>query len=313
MPLGYWDVEWLNLNEQRAYPFSSSATRNDVTGAFTLPDSFLVALYLPVHAGLAVDPAKFFVARVTVVATGYNVAIGYDDGTTSPPIVAAAVIASSTLVRYGEYALPGIGDFSDTVGKIVIGSTDEIAAQPAGEYLFNASGGLLDTDCIRPMIRGVSSISVVNGQDVSPRIYGDVRLISGDNIRITITGNDIRIDAVDGAQLDQSCVCAGDATLAPPVRTINGIPPDNNGDFRFVNSKCVNIEPDGAAALIFNNNCGTPCCGCIELESLAAEVAHFGEEGVTLRNYIDRLKSETDQFHAVVLGSRLSDNPCVTC
>ncbi len=312
MPLGMWSIEWLNLNESRAYPLSDAATKRDQTGTFELPDSFLCSLYIPVHTGLKVDPAKFFLRRITVLPTGYNVAIGYDDGTGNPPVVASAVVARSTHVEYLSYALPGVGDFDDVVGKLVIGRIEEIDLQPAGEYTFDAAGGLLDTDCIRPIIRGVSSIAVQNGADVSARIYGDVVLVAGANVEISPVGPGlIRIDAVEGNGLTAACECAGTA-LPPPIRTINGIPPTVAGDFTFAAGKCLDIEP-ASAGLQFTNTCGTPCCGCTELAALTAEVEHFGEEGTALRNFVNQMKSEFGKFNSMVLGSRLQDSPCIEC
>lgn len=312
MPPGIWNLGWLNANEQRNYPLSDDASCVDVTGAFTLPTSFLVALYVPVHAGLAVDPVHFYVSRVTVLGTGYGVAISYDDGTASPPVAASAVIARSGLAEFAAFDLPGVGDFADTLGKLVIGSTVDVDLQPPGEYFFTPAGGLLDTDAIRPIIRGVSSISVVNGQDASPALRGDIRLVAGDNIALSVVGGAIRVDAVDGSQLAAACECTGDAPIPPPIRTINGIPPDAAGDFKLVGSACIVVAP-AANGVTLDNTCGTPCCGCVELQALTAELAHLGAEGATYKNYVDRLRSEQGQFNSVVLGSRLGDNPCVSC
>jgi hypothetical protein len=72
MPVGNWNLEWLNHNAQRAYPLADDATGPDETGAFKLPDNFLVELDLPVHAGLNVGPAGFFVLPSAAYAGGYG-------------------------------------------------------------------------------------------------------------------------------------------------------------------------------------------------------------------------------------------------
>ena len=55
MPIGIWNLEWLNHNSQRSYPLAEDATKTDITGTFTLPDDFILGLYFPIHAGLDVD------------------------------------------------------------------------------------------------------------------------------------------------------------------------------------------------------------------------------------------------------------------
>jgi hypothetical protein len=128
---GIWNQEWLNMNSQRAYPLAEDATRLDESGTFLLPDDFLLELYLPVHAGLDVRPDRFFVRSVAVYPTGCNVAIGYDADELR--VVASAVIARTSHREYDSYALPGSGDFDDTLGKVVIGRFDSIDAQPSGQ------------------------------------------------------------------------------------------------------------------------------------------------------------------------------------
>jgi hypothetical protein len=316
----YWNVQWLDHNGNRSYPLAEDATKTDTSGSFVLPDSFLLELYFPVHAGLAVDTTKFYLQRLSVWPTGYSLSLGYDDGSASPPVVATAIIPAATHVEYNSYALAGSGDFDDCVGKIVIGSLADINLQPAGDFTFAPAGGKLDTDTIRPMIRGISSLAITVGNQTSARIYGDVELVPGRNMQITITalGNpatgaktQIRFDAIEGAGLTDTCECTGQAQPGPCIRTINGIPPDAHGGFTLVPGDCMAITP-GTNALALQDTCSNPCCGCPELQALTQELAHFGDEALTLQNYVNNMKSQVDNMALVVLGSRLADSPCVT-
>jgi hypothetical protein len=315
MPLGHWNLEWLNHNGQRHYPLADDADGVDETGTFRLPESFLLALYFPVHAGLDVQPDKFFLSRLSLFPTGYSVSIGYDDGTSDPPVAATAVIARNSHAALQSYALPGAGDFDDCLGKIVIGRTDEIDLQPAGEYTFTPAEGRLDTDAIRPMLRGVSSLAIVSGAERSARLYGDVRLRAGTNMKLTIASVDpaattIRIDAIDGAGLNESCECDGDTPPAP-IRTIDGIPPDAQGNFNLVAAKCVELPAiDNGLRVV--DTCSDPCCGCPELEKLTEELRHFDGERVTLTNFLANLKAQVDTMDGVVLASRLGAPTCAS-
>lgn len=315
MPQGNWNLEWLNHNGQRAYPLAEDATKTDTTGSFEIPDSFLVGLYFPVHAGQNVVPDKFYVSSIAIFATGYNVAISYDDGSATPPLVAAANIAKSTHVENTSYALAGSGNFDDSIGKLVLGSLADIDDVGAGQYLFDYQGGKLDPDSIRPMLRGVSSISLVQGVEETEKIYGDVELVAGSNIRLTrtvATGIEyIQIDAIQGEGLIEDCICEGDET-ATPILTINGIHPTAQGNFTLLGNNCMTIESINNG-LAFSDVCSEPCCGCKELEAITNDLERFGDSATTLKNFINRLESQVNQMVSTVLGSRLNDQGCIEC
>jgi hypothetical protein len=316
VPVGLTHLEWLNENSQRAYPLTEDATKQDTTEAFELPDDFILGIQFPVHAGLDVESGKFFLRKLSIFGVGFNISIAYDDGSANPPIVASTVISKSTHVEYDYYALPGKNDFSDSVGTIIIGKLSTINSLPPGQYTFDYEDGKLEVDAIIPHVRDVRSITVVNGSERSERLYGDIEINAGSNIQITavVTANqpsEIHISAIDGAGLDENCVC-DDAIDAPPIRTINGVSATTAGDFTLVGDDCIEIQ-SGSNSLLFADKCSSPCCGCEELEALTAEMEIFGTQAATVTGFINRLQSEVTQFHQTVLGSLLADDGCLTC
>jgi hypothetical protein len=287
----------------------------DETEVFTIPESFILAIGLPIHAGLNVRAHKFFVRSIAIFSTGYRITIGYDDGTDTPPLVAAAVVSRSSHVEYTTYVLSGLGDFIDTKGLICIGSLTDIENEPVGEYFFDITGSRLEPDAIIPTINYVSGMVFINGSQRSSRFTGDIELVAGSNIRFTITdGNTqhprIRIDASDGAGLTDSCEC--DETVGPPIRTINGIAPTLDGNFTLLGSECVEIS-SLASGLKFVDTCSKPCCDCPELTALVQEQQFFGNEARTTQGFVNRLASAVDNMSNVILGSTLSDDSCLTC
>jgi hypothetical protein len=315
MPIGIWNLEWLNHNSQRSYPLAEDATKTDQTGAFTLPDDFLLGLYLPVHAGLDVDVENFFIASISVFATGYNISIGYNDPQTGLAIVASAVISQVAHTPNMSYALPGVGAFDDTVGKLVIGVLDSINLQPSGQFLFDYQGGKLDADCIRPMIRGIQSIRILNNGELSPPVTGHVILSAGSNFQLSLTQvtglpAEIRFDAINGAGLNEDCACQ--ATAAAPIMTINGLGPDASGDFKMIGSQCLEVDKI-ANGLQLTDTCSAPCCGCTELEQITKEIELIGTGEQTLQNFVNNLANQVNTMSQVVLGSRIGDSGCVQC
>lgn len=315
MPLGNWDVQLLNQNSQRSYPLTDWATGKDQTGTISIPDDFIVALYFPVHAGLEVEPEKFFIKQLRIYPTGYNIAIGYDDGD-ELPIIASVHIDRSTHTENLSYNLPGTGDFDDSSGKIVIGALATIDELPPGVYVFDPAGAALEVDAIRPITIGISSVVVVNGQDRSERLTGDLEFTAGTNFRFVVNlvdeaAPEVVFNAISGEGLNEECACEEEGE-GPAIRFINGIPPLPDGNYRMVGDECIEISPI-TNGLSLADKCSKPCCGCPELESLSRQIDRFSDGVLTIQNFSSNLGSEVTQMSQIVLGSRLSDQGCIEC
>jgi hypothetical protein len=314
--LGNWNLSLNDLNSQRAYPLSETATLTDLSGQFRIPDSFLLGIYLPMHGGQALNSLLIFVRSISIFPVGYAITLAYDDGTFNPPVVASVSFARSSHSPGMSYVLIGTGDFDDVVGKIVIGSLDDIDAGPAGQFLFDRSGGLLDSDCLRTTALGVDSITVIDGLRRSEKLRGDIRLISGTNFQITTGVVDgvttIRFDAISGAGLTETCDCEGQGPLPPPIRTIDGVGADSYGNFNLVGSACVQtIAMTNGIELV--DSCSQPCCTNTELQEVIRELMHLGSEAVTVSDAVRRLVASEEQFANLILGSKLGDGGCISC
>lgn len=317
MPLAHWNQQWLNQNAQRSYPLVDWGSKQDQTGSITIPDSFIVALHFPVHAGLDVEAHKFFIKTLGIYTTGYNIGIGYDDGTADPPVVGAVNVARSTHTENRSYAIAGVDDFDDSVGKIAIGALDEVDLLSPGQYVFDYAAAGLEADAIRPQIRGITSLAVVTASgEVSERIYGDVELVAGENMQINVSqvaglASQIIFNAIDGEGLNEECICE-DVSEQQCIATINGIPPLPDGNFRIVGDNCLDVTPIDHGIQIVDT-CSQPCCGCEELDALIDQIDRFADGVVTLQAFVERLGTEVEEMSQVVLGSQLGDQGCVTC
>ncbi|NDD52298.1 hypothetical protein EBZ39_00200 [bacterium] len=307
MPIGNWNLQWLNHNSQRAYPLTDRATKTDTTGTIQIPDNFIVGLYFPIHAGTSFQPDKFFIKNLLISPTGFNIVLGYSDGTTTVD-VAGANIVRSNYEPNRSYALGGIGNFDDCVGSVVLGVIDDIDALPPGFYSFTQAAGELEPDAIRPMLRAVTRLQILNNSQLSNPIYGHVTLVAGTNIRIDVNEllneTEIVFSAISGTNLNHDCLCN-----VPPagecIRCINGVcSPD--GTFTFGQDSCVEITPI-TNGLSFKDTCATPCCGCKELDAITTQLDRFGDGVATLQGFVTRLSGEVTQMSLVVLGSRMAD------
>lgn len=314
MPIHIRNLEWLDHNSERSYPLTVESAKRDQTGSFTLPDDFIVSLYLAVSVGINVDPTKFYIRSLGNHATGFGITIGYES-TGGPVNVATANIARVSHSPNQAYRLTGIGDFVEATGWIVLGALDGIDNQLPGQFEFEAKDTRLEPDVVRPMIRAVTALQVRNGASLSEYLYGVVTLEAGTNMRITVVkeaGLNTRIvfDAIEGEGLNEECVCEDED--APPIRTINGIPGTLAGDFTLLGNNCLVARPI-QNGLRLDDVCSEPCCGCVELETITQQLEQFGRQATTLENFLVALQARVTQMDQVVLGARLGDRGCVTC
>jgi hypothetical protein len=316
MPLSQWNVEWLNHNSQRNYPLADEATALDKTGSFEIPEDFLVELDLPIHAAMDMEPGRFFIRTLGVFPTGFSLTLAYN-GTDAITDVATVLIPRASHTRNTTYALGGVAPFDDTVGKVVIGKLDTIDKQPAGVWEFDLAATRLEPDVIRPIIRGVQALMVVNGSERSERLQGDIEIVPGENMQITpvvVEGEDPKLifSAISGEGTIEECVCEGEEAELPPIKRINGVAPTPSGEMSLIGDDCIEVvQTENGLKLI--DNCCAPCCGCEELEAITRDLERFNQQRVTLERFVDLLQVSVNEFALTVLGARLGDRGCITC
>lgn len=304
---GVIHTDWLNENSNRKYPFFDGAALTDTSGAMTLPNELIVDLVFPVHA-LNYDLTRFHLYEIVVYGGGVTVTLGYD----GVPIATRSVVEDEH-VDNTTYTIAGVGDFADSIGRITVGRIRSIK-RFGGAYRFSAANARLLPTVLRPSLQGVSAFRVVTADgDVSDLIQGDIELLTGENINFVVTTvngvKQLKISAINNPNYEQDCECE-DGTTGEPIRTINGVGPDESGNFTLEGIGCVEIVPIANGARI-NDTCAEPCCGCSELEVLRNEVARLGAQLATQQAFAQRAMSSIEQMRDVILASKFgSVNPC---
>jgi hypothetical protein len=306
MPLSLLDQDWLNQNANRAYPLDEAAGGADISGAFRLPKSFLVDLLWPVHAALNHDCTRFHLSSVLVAGDAVigNISYSPSDGAASA-VVGSFVVDRATHVRNNIYNIVGTGAFADSVGRVAVGDLAELY-QEGGGLTFDLDGARIVPTCIRPNLRGVSGLAFRNGNDLSDLLTGDVELVAGRAVRLTVEGNTIRIDATSDESLREDCACD---VVGPCIQTINGIPPDDDNNFTLLGDECVTIEPI-TNGLQFLDKCSKACCGCDELKVVVDAAGGFGSQLNRLELGLDRLEAQLTNAIDNILASKTNANGC---
>lgn len=298
-----WNIDWLNANSQRNYPLCDEATGKDTTGTVELPTDFLVDLVLTIPSITGAEPGLFHLYSVAIFSGGVVVTLGYDG---DPIAVASASVSGHTVNT--AYRLVGQGDvFYDAVGTLVIGKLDSILASPAGLYTFDLTGGRLEPCTIHPDVRGISSVRVSNGSDLSEPMYGDIILVAGTNVRLEASPsrNEIRFDCLikSAGDLETACDCQK-ALAVGPICTINGIAPDANGNFTLQRTACLDVQSlDHGVKLV--DLCSQPCCGCEELTVFKTDLDFVLNLAATLNSQVDQMSVQITNVTNIILASKL--------
>jgi hypothetical protein len=298
---------WLNQNALRAYPLSEEATRRDSSDSYTLPDDFLVDFVLPVNSALEYEPGNFYVSQITIFGTSITVEFAYWTGS-AKSVIGSISIQVSTFTHNRAYLLNGDDDFEGVVGKVVVGNIDTVLLQ-VGSFAFNLAGGRLEPSVIVPDIRGVTGFRVLDGDDIGELFQGDIAFEAGDNFRITRSNFSgvtvLTLNAIDGEGTIAECVCVGDEADEGPIRTVNGVPPDSQGNINLIGDDCLVPEPQADENSIkITDVCSKPCCGCPELDTLVDDQKRVRDEIQTLVNFAARLEGSiaTMQVMMSMLG-----------
>jgi hypothetical protein len=315
MPLGNWNLEWLDHNTQRSYPLAAGATKQDVSRSFFLPDDFLAALDLSIPTAMNARSNQFFFRQIGVFSSGVQLLIAYDNGSEVEDVATALIPVFNG--RNKTISLGGIDPYDDVTGKLVVGKLDSILQQPAGLFTFELADTAIESQAIRPQIRGLTSLRVTGANgNTSSRYYGDIELVAGSNFQLSLvdtpTVTRIVFSALSGEGTVEDCVCEGAAADTPCIKTINGITPSADGNFSLFGDDCLTTQT-ATNGLSFEDRCCAPCCGCEELEQITRALEQFSAQREALSLFANNLAAEVTAFDSTVLGSRLGDRRCLTC
>lgn len=296
---GVWMVDWLNANSQRKYPLHDEATGRDISGSFQLPDDLLVDCILPVHPDPSVDPSKFHLHSVTVFSTGVTVGLGYD-GTA----IGSVTVDRATFARNKTAVFQCTGDFFDTVAKLVIGSLDSVLSY-AGSFEFGLDGGRLSPTVVKPDIRGMNALYLLNGEELSDPIQDDIVFEAGRNALLVLDNTPpdysrIIFSFIEGAGTIVDCDCK-EGTTRQPILTIDGIGPNSDGDFVLEDNECQGLNPI-TNGLQLVDKCAKPCCGCSELNVVTDKLNFMANQIQTLEGLASRLETQIGFLQINCLG-----------
>ena len=238
--------EWLNSNQHRSYPLDDSADGNG------LPTSLFVdALFIN---SANVDNTRLYIKAVNIVGDNIHVSMGgyVDDAPTDFGVVCIIPFESPMgtnipiSIKEGTYKL---------AGTLVVGNTKDMERVPT-DIILNEASGRIFPGCVR------NDEDVLIGIRVNDVVYsGVVTLEAGDGIEFDVNTSEdgettVKISCSEYRVPVENTVILSDEDilnslmerLGPPVRTICGVGPDDNGDVTFSTPTTGNTSDQYVAA-----------------------------------------------------------------
>lgn len=296
------NVEWLNQNSQRSYPFrEDSQLRPTVDGAlldaYRLPNGAILDMLMETSS--YDSPPSVYMSSFTFVSGVATVVIS--------EVGSGERLAAVSLVQNGEGSTPvnfsGSGRHDDIRGTLVFGDLVALAdALPDGIYSYDPGESTFEARCVRPSVPCVSGVFVTEayGDEESSRLRGDVALIAGSNVRLDYdeADNAIVISADSRYDYNEKCGCGGDPR--EQILTINGV---SAPDVVIEGDDCVSVEVSDGRIKI-SDTCSKPCCGCPELTFLNEKTNLITTMLGRLDNYSTNLENRLNEF---VMNALLSE------
>jgi hypothetical protein len=281
------NIEWLNQNANRAYPFVETSYRVDMSGGVRIPNRLIVDFIATMPADSA---EQLYMSRL---ASAGNFLVLFFSARSGASF-GSVFLNVSDHVENTAYRLSIEAPFSGSSGRVVVGSLTELLDDfVQGEYLFEPEATLLEAGTTRVDIRGVTSIATVRADGQAMKAMdGYVRLIAGNGVRLRyvpateVLPHGIRIDAI-GGDFNEECECDEQNELPPPIRTINGVAGNAFGAFTIESAApCVQIAA-ATNGIVLRDVCSEPCCGCPEQEALTERLGVIQASQVSIDRKID--------------------------
>jgi hypothetical protein len=280
MPNGIFP-EWLNINAGRAFPLAENASRLDSSGSVKLPDSLIVAAQISMTPDYAAG--TFYVSRVGGFPDRVVVTISYLDADGISREIASVVALAVTHTTNTTYPFTGVNSDAVLLGSITLGDLSEAMQAVPGLTDFDATSTPFEVSALFVATPALKALEFYNGSTLIQSFTDIAVLRPGENIRLTrINDTTIRIDAIAGENLVSPAECENAEPVPPCIRTINGVAPDENGNFQLEGGSCLDINVQ-VGTITITDVCAKSCCGCDELEAIVQGLQAVEQQLITLR------------------------------
>ena len=288
--MGFENLEFLNWNSLRAFPFKEGARRE--TTNFKIPDDFLLDASFSVSS----DPElELYISKIST--NSQTIILEISDN--AAVVVGRFTLTVSSHTRNKTYFLtPNEDQYIGASGRITVGSVSSILNQASGVFSFALADTVFEMRTLVPSIRKINRIVFHDAKKKPFSLTDSVELFANLNLRFAQdTGEEqqivARLDAANTFGLSKTC------PVLPCVRSINGVGPDDDGLLTISGVDCVNVT-EGVNTILIGDTCCQPCLGCTDLSTLTSRVVQVETDLLQLKEYYVNLGLVKDQLTTLI-------------
>lgn len=310
-------LEWVNQNMHRNYPVVDGCVMRSSDGLY-VPTSFLADASIAVPAVASDMTSRFFISRIYRVAGGFKVDISFDGSNgdifkvAESAVIPAAVSAGDSVAAKTVALSASTSTIPDAfrglralTGCLIIGSCADMGS--CSEYQLDVATGLLMPVCIHIMSEpGIRSLTVIGASGTKTVLTDDFDLVAGDGIDFSVntSGGSTELVICRAASIAEqnarytsldALVAAVYTALGTPVRTVNGVEPDENGNVSVTGLDCTEVSVAGNGITI-SNPCAKPCCSETTAEDIDTALDSMEESRKRLTEYYETLSGAVNSL-----------------
>lgn len=311
------DIDWINTRAAQSFPLAQEASGIDKNGN-KLPDSFLLDLQLLLPSKYNEDlSGAFYISSIQDRSSNFTIIISYHpqnapaDGSQDIQCAICSgirkdltITSSITDRTYAIIPLQVDQTFlqanpwlNKITGNLCAGNTSTYVG---GSLFFLPSTATIHSSCIKFM-RGDHLQGIKIGDKL---LTGVVQFIAGQDIVFTVEGNSVKV-SIDRNALEQrwsgivsSYFADNYAQTAAPIKTINGISPDSEGNITITGLQCVQVA-GLSHGITIKNTCSRPCCTVdSSLQNLETSLKMMQQQQQILRDYYINMSTVVNYMQA---------------
>lgn len=283
------NLDFLNLNSLRSYPIRESCSKVDNSGVFYIPNDLILDLRLSVSASIT---KRYYISKLTNFGNTFGLEISDENSV----LVGTYTVEIDSHVKYQRYELTPSEYFPAATGGLVLGSFTQLNNSLGGSFYFSLANAEIEMQAITPAIRGINRLVFYNADGSVITKTGDVEIEARTNVKFKAgAGNRVIIDAGEGIGLNTLC-----DNIRNAIKTINGIGPDENGNFTLDFADCASFAPIPAnTGIVVTDECCKPCMGCNDVAELTQRLITLETALLQLRNFYSTLDNRYQEFKTI--------------
>lgn len=278
------DLDWISTRATQSYPLADDVSGISIQNT-PIPDSLLLDLRIYAPSIYDIDYNKFYLKQIKDQRYTLSFVIGYQD---KECLIAEGIpktIGLTNSVQDRYFILAPIKNqniewFQKLTGGICIGNTIQYTY---GTLFFSFQTAKLNRSCVSIIDFQISEC-IQNIQVGNEKLTGQVILQAGEGINIDVVDNTISI-SLDHQYLSQLLQSAITDLYGIPVKTINGVLPDQNGNISITGVDCVSINPLSKGTISISNPCSKPCCDSSDTEAIESALQIVKQKQATIIQY----------------------------